>query len=133
MTITEQDRRNHMRKQLELLGLESVVDAIRDALDNLQPSPITVAPDSKQVREFRRMLRLTLSDESDADRDYHLSRAVEIGQQIGYMDNMSINDPMALELCYSGWKLLVRAYGPTPSGGESRNSGGSRSANFLSR
>ena len=122
-----------MRKQLELLGLESVVEAIRDALDNMRPSPITVEPDSKQIKEFRRMLHLTMTDESDADRDYHLSRAVEIGQQIGYMDNMSINDPMALELCYSGWKLLVRGYGATPSGGESRNSGGSSSANSLSR
>ena len=55
------------------------------------------------------MLRLAGADESDEDRDYHLSRAVEIGQQIGYMSNPSNTDEVEL-YCY-GWKLLVRGLG----------------------
>ena len=103
-----------MRKQLEILGLEFVLGAITDYLDAttdkmrfIPTGPNAVA--RKRVAEFRRMLSLAGSDESDEDRDYHLSRAVEIGQQIGYMSNPSPTDVVELH-CY-GWKLHVRGSG----------------------
>ena len=121
-----------MRKEFEILGLEVVLDVIREKIKspgriptglrmvdgeclNLKDRGLhtqTTRPGRqywKQVREFDRMLRLAGSDESDEDRDYHLSRAVEIGQQIGYMANPSNSDEV--EWHCRGWRLLVRGLG----------------------
>ena len=121
--------RDRMRKQLERIGLEAVVEAITDKLSVKSipyndpewrgyeahgfeppstPHNRTQAMEfALQAREFGRMLRLAVDDKYVVDRDYHLSRAVEIGQQVGYMPHPR---PCERGLYCRGWKLLIGGY-----------------------
>ena len=119
---SQEQRKCDVKNELEQIGFDVVVEVIVDRLRECGQNteglrelgihdeylPTNPRRGAKWVDEFIRMLRLARRDEAEQDREYHLSRAVEIGEQIGYMSKATLSDE--IELYCRGWRLLVRGY-----------------------